>query len=467
MARQIVFWAVLVLAAAGCGEKPDGGAFPTAVVERYSLEISAQAAGVIEPVSVVEVKSKAAGEIVDLPVESGDRVNAGHLLVQVEREEAENRLAQARADLQVAEAQLKVAETELARAREMFERGVISTRESEQAGLTHATAEAALVRAQADLQNAEEWLAETTVLAPTSGTILSCTVTRGQVIASATREVGGGTLLMRMADLREVQVRALVDETDIGKISLGMDVETQVDAYPGRVFKGRVLKIEPQAVYEQSVTQFPVIVRIANDDGLLLPGMSVETEFLVARHPDALVVPNQAVNTQRDAQTIAELIFDLNAGAFEAQLVKLPRDSTAERASDSTGRPAGEPSGGPAHPGRGGAPPGGGHPGGGPPSGGGGPRGGHPGGGPPGGVTRMASNRSAVVFRIHAGQMTPTEVMSGLTDYDRTEILEGLGEGDTVAVLPTASLLVDQKELRDRMRSWRQSSLGVRRDSGE
>ncbi len=430
--------ALPIAAGIGCGAEEEGGAFPTAVVERRPLEISAQAAGTIEPVSVVIVKSKAAGEIVDLAVESGDVAEAGDLLVQVERDEAENLLAQARADHDVAEAQLAVAATELMRVSGLFDGGIVSSREKEQAELEHAIAEAVLVRAQADLQNAEEWLAETRVTAPSAGTILSCSVTEGQVIASATRELGGGTELMRMADLREVQVRALVDETDIGKVSVGMTVEIRVDAYPGRQFAGLVLKVEPQAVYDQNVTHFPVIVRIGNEDGLLLPGMSVEAEFLVARHSDVLVLPNQAVNSHRDAQMIAELIFGFDKAAFEGELVKLSGDSARVTVSDISSRTG---AGGGHHGARG--------------------RGPH-GSGPP----HDTGRQSSVVFRIGGGVATPIEVVSGLTDYDRTEILDGLEEGDSVAVFPTASLLRDQQALRDRVQRWSQGSFGVRRTAG-
>ena len=121
------------------------------------------------------------------------------------------------------------------------------------------------------------------MLAPITGTIIEKTVERGQVISSPTSDVGGGTVLLKMADLNLVQVRTLVDETDIGKIQAGQRATVTVDAYPNRPFEGTVLKIEPQAETEQNVTMFPVLVRIENRNGLLRPGMNAEVEIHVGR----------------------------------------------------------------------------------------------------------------------------------------------------------------------------------------
>ena len=98
------------------------------------------------------------------------------------------------------------------------------------------------------LENARIQLEDTDVRAPITGTIIAKNVERGQVISSPTSDVGGGTVLLKMADLSLVQVRTLVDETDIGKIQPGQRATVTVDAYPNRPFEGTVLKIEPQAV---------------------------------------------------------------------------------------------------------------------------------------------------------------------------------------------------------------------------
>ena len=128
------------------------------------------------------------------------------------------------------------------------------------------------------------------------------------MVASATFNAGGGTVLMKMADLNLVQVRTLVDETDIGKIKAGQATTVTVDAYPNRPFKGEVLKIEPLAEVQQNVTMFPVLVRIDNREGLLRPGMNSEVEIHVGRRDSVLAVPNSALRTQKDVESAAGVL---------------------------------------------------------------------------------------------------------------------------------------------------------------
>ena len=132
-----------------------------------------------------------------------------------------------------------------------------------------------------------------------------------------------------MADLSLVQVRTLVDETDIGKIQVGQRATVTVDAFPNRPFEGSVLKIEPQALTEQNVTMFPVLVRIDNRGGLLRPGMNSEVEVHVGQREDVLAVPNSALRTQRDVGSAAQ-VLGLSAEAVQQELAaSAPQRSVA------------------------------------------------------------------------------------------------------------------------------------------
>lgn len=115
-------------------------------------------------------------------------------------------------------------------------------------------------------------------------------------------------MLMQMADLSEVQIRSLVDETDIGKVRPGMSAKVSVAAYPNQPFPGEVVKIEPQAVVEQNVTMFAVLVSIRNPDGLLMPGMNAEVEVSIARSENAMTVPVMALRTSRDIESTARVL---------------------------------------------------------------------------------------------------------------------------------------------------------------
>ena len=154
-----------------------------------------------------------------------------------------------------------------------------------------------------------------TLRAPITGTIVERTVEQGQVV-TGTRDLTGGTVLMRMAALNEVQVRTLVDETDIGRLEPGLPAEITVEAYPDRTFRGSVLKIEPQAVVEQNVTMFAVLTRIQNEEDLLRPGMNSDVEVVIGQRQDVLSLPNSGVKTQQAAQQLVNALgieVDVNA----------------------------------------------------------------------------------------------------------------------------------------------------------
>lgn len=294
--------------AGGCAREQPPPLYEPVAVARRDIVVSAEAAGTVEPILVVDVKSKASGEILELRVETGDIAQEGDLLVRVDPRDPQNALAQAEADLDVARASLANAEAQKRRADQMFAAQVLSEQEHENANLQYANARAQLVRGERAVQTARDQLDDTNVRAPIAGTVIQKSVERGQVIASATREVSGGTVLLRMADLDEVQVRTLVDETDIGKVQPGMRATITVDAYPNRPFEGSVLKIEPQSQTQQNVTMFPVLIRIANEAGLLRPGMNAEVELHIGSRQGVLAIPNAALRTARDVGSAARVL---------------------------------------------------------------------------------------------------------------------------------------------------------------
>jgi HlyD family secretion protein len=277
-------------------------------VERRDITVSAMAAGSIEPILIVDVKSRATGQILEMRAQTGDIVNQGDTLVKVDRRDPTNTLAQAEADLEVARAQLANAEAQKHRADQMFAAQLLSEQERDNTNLTYANAQAQLLRAQVSVQTARDALSDCNVLAPSSGTIIAKNVEVGTVIVSASRDVSGGTVLLRMADLGVVQVRALVDETDIGKIQPGMDATITVDAYPNRPFEGRVLKIEPQSTVTQNVTMFAVLIQIPNQQGLLRPGMNADVEIHIGSRSQVLAIPTAALRTQRDVASAAQVL---------------------------------------------------------------------------------------------------------------------------------------------------------------
>src|SRR5262245_28258083 len=309
-----------------------------AQAEQRTLDIRAEAAGLVEPIATVEIKSKASGEVLRVHVESGQEVKRGTLLAEIETRDVRNAFAQAEADLGVAQARAQTAETQFSRVQELRKANVATEQELESAVLEQANARAALVKARTSLELARERLNDVTIRAPMDGMIIEKTVEPGAIIASASNSVSGGAILMKMADLSVVQVRALIDQTDIGRVQPGLTARVSVEAYPSRSFDGEVVKIEPQAVVDQNVTMFPVLIRLNNQERLLKPGMNTEIEIEIARRPNAVVIPNDAVVNMRDAVTtgvalgLTEDESEKRAGAMRQNRPSAPPSTLASGA---------------------------------------------------------------------------------------------------------------------------------------
>lgn len=449
----------------GCEEPETAPAFQVVPITQRDIVVSASAAGSVEPIQTVEVKSKASGEITEVAVEVGDNVERGDLLVRVDQRIPGNAVVQAEADLEVARAELSNAESQLRRSEQLYETQAITEQEFETARLAHASARARLVRAERTLEDARIAFEDTEVRAASRGTILTRQVEVGTVIQSASSGVGGGAVLLTMANLETVQVRTLVDETDIGKIRPGLATTIRVDAYPNQPFRGEVLKIEPQSLVEQNVTMFPVLIRIPNEGARLRPGMNAEVEISIGRRENVTAVPNSALRTRSDVASAAQVLgLDMelvreqlatvsaempgNGGGMRAELtfrgepVSVPEGASLEEVraliakAEGGGREvfqsltAAE-------------------------------RGllrqlrenaGAPGVGATASQTAngFAFGGDYIVFAVRDGVPTAVPIRTGLTDLDYSEVLEGLAVNDTVLVLPSAGLIQEQQERAER-----------------
>jgi len=412
--KRILWGATLIATAAGC-RKPvvQAAEFEVVPVERRDILLRVSASGAIQPVLTVEVKSKASGEIIGMHVQSGADVRAGQLLAEVDQRSTRNILDQAVANLNVAQAQLDNAQMSLARADTLFKAQAITETEYEAARLANASATAGVVRARTDLRAAREALGDTRLTAPVSGTIIDKAVELGTVISSPTRDVGGGTVIFTMANLDTVQLQAMVDETDIGRIRSGMEVNITVDAYPRHPFTGKVLKIEPRATVRQNVTMFPVLVNIVNPGHLLKPGMNAELEVNVGDRHNVLAVPNAALREEDDIGAAAAWL-GLDKKVMRRRLARSQATAASAGTSGSaTAVPAGDPPGDP------------------------------PARAEPQPPPDTTGGEHRITFVMRHGRATPVNVIVGLTDLDYTEVLTGLAEGDTVLVLPSAGLVND------------------------
>jgi len=472
----------------------------TAAVDRQDITVTVEANGSIEPINVIEVKSKASGQIMKMPVDVGSNVTPNQLLVQIDQRDVKNQFDQAQAALRAAQVSNEVALAQRKRSDQLASEGVITATEHETATLAYESARSALVRARTDLDIARQKLEDATVRAPSAGTIIEKPVSVGTVISSATSSVSGGTTLLKMADLKQIRLRSLVNETDIGNVRPGQQATVVVDAYPDRQFRGSVEKIEPVATVDQSVTQFPVLISIANEDKLLMPGMNGEVTILVEEQDDVLAVPIDAIRTTREAAEAGQALGlkpddirnDIRkqaqtrmaaaggggagvaadpaaAGAGRGTAMAQPGGADSARGAWRRGRGDSTPAGGGGRGwgGRGGRggfgrrdsafARGGSNGGGGSGSSRGGGGGGFGGGGGGGGRGRQMR----VAFVKQGDTYVPRVVRIGVSNYDYAQVLSGLQEGEQVALLSAATLQMQREQSMQNIRQRMGGGLGV------
>jgi len=332
-----------------------------AKVENGSIARSVVATGKVEPLSKVDIKSKASGLIKYLYVNAGDRVRDGQLLVELDKETLEAELKEAGAVLKSAEKSLEETESqgmtlranlrkaqleaetrdyefysaEYRRQQELFRQGLISKSdfdsveqkmqsaevaqkallaavavkqaEIEQNSRTIEKARSAVIQTQAQYERAQENLRYASIRSPINGVVLSREVEVGDAVSSILQLGSNATLIMTLGDVQELYVEGKVDETDIGLVKMDQPVRVTVDAYRNRTFEGKVIRIAPMGVEKDNVTRFEVRVSILNDLDLLKVNMSANAEIILEEHHNVLLVPESALVYNEKRQTFIEV----------------------------------------------------------------------------------------------------------------------------------------------------------------
>ena len=381
---------ISVVVIASCG-RPEAEApavyYKKQEVTAETLEVSIEASGIIEAISSIEIKSKASGEVLFLGAEVGASVKKGSIIGQIDQRTPTNILNQSKSDLEAAKVRLENARSQFERGKELHANGSISDKAFEDIQENFAQAKSTLVRTEVSYENAKIALDDTIVRSPISGTIISRPVEVGQVISSPTSAVGGGTLLMTMADLSKVRVRALVDEIDVGKVSIGQTVAIKVAAYRDKEFFGTVSKVEPLAKIEQNVTTFPVLIDIDNKENLLLLGMNTDVVIEILNKDVSMSAPSMSLRTRKDVYSAANI---LNIPKEEVDIFLKNK------------------------------------------------------------VKGENFNKFIVIKDGKKGPAL-TWVQIGVSDLSNVEILDGLNSGDTVYILPSKSLFDYQQRFRERV----------------
>jgi HlyD family secretion protein len=294
-------------------------------VGRGTFQILVTASGVVKPIDRIEIKSKASGQIEDLPVEEGDFVRQGQLIARLDQEDERAAVAQAQADLDIVKAELQQAQRIYDRRNELFEKMLVSEEEWNQIELNLTVAKGRLVQVTTTLDRAQERLSESVVRAPIDGVILQKYVEEGQIIASGVSNVGGGTPIVDIADMSSVHIEAGIDEVDIGKVQVGQPAVVVADAYPELKFSGQIVRIAPEAKIEQNVTLFNVVVQVENTEGKLKSGMNTTIEITIVKKEDILLIPAMTLQMPPGPEVAADegTVLVKQDGEFAPRRVKI------------------------------------------------------------------------------------------------------------------------------------------------
>ena len=355
----------------GESEAPPKPTFKLAEVKKGPMATKISATGIVEPNFKVEVKSKASGEVLSFPFLEGDKVEKGTLLLELDKSDEKRNVAKAKADLSKATAKLKKSETalllqktkyktdiktsqsevisaiaslkesedKLKRQIELFEQKVVSQESLDTAKTLFEVNQQKLIQAESQLQEskdsihdiamkeneielvntevqlaeialdeAAERLEETEIFVPLTGVIIEKLVEEGQIIASGISNVNGGTALANIADMSRLFIIADIDETDIGSVKVDHPVTITADAFSDKVFNGRVRRIAPQGLVENSITIFKVKIEVlGKGKKKLKPMMSANIEITTDHVESAVFTARAGIRNSKEGKFVMVL----------------------------------------------------------------------------------------------------------------------------------------------------------------
>jgi len=318
-----------------------------AKAENGDIARSVVATGKVQPITKVEVKSKASGIVTRLDTDINARVAKGQVLAQLDQQEILDQVAAQKATLSAAESNLRAATAAIdydkinaeapdlpmykhtyERALEMSKDGVVSRQSLDDAQQKYLAAvnirdravsqitvdsakmhqaQAQVQQAQASLKQLEDQLSYTTIVSPMDGTILSRDVEVGDAVSSILVLGSTATLVMTIGDTHQVYVQGKVDESGIGQVYLGQPARIKVESFKDKTFLGKVTRIAPLGVEKDNVTTFEVRVSIDNPGGELKANMTANAEILLEEHKNVLTVPEQSVLYDKDRNASVEV----------------------------------------------------------------------------------------------------------------------------------------------------------------
>ena len=302
---------IIVSALMACSEGPKV-VYSTAPVEKQNISTSITATGTIEPVTEVEVGTQVSGIIDRIYVDYNSEVHKGQVIAELDKTNLLSELASAQSNLSNAQSTLNYQSANYKRYKTLFDKGLVSANDYENAKLTYEQAVQQVKIQQQNVQKAQTNLGYATITSPIDGIVLSKEVEEGQTVASA---MTTPTLFIIAQDLTAMRVIANIDEADIGGVKEGQRVTFTVDAFPDDVFEGEVTQVRQEATTESNVVTYEVVISAPNDDLKLKPGLTANVTIYTLEKNGVLAVPSRALRfiPNEALLTDDEVVEDVNA----------------------------------------------------------------------------------------------------------------------------------------------------------
>jgi len=300
--KKIFLILSISLALVGCSKK-QGPQYETTVVEKGNISTTVTATGTIEPVTSVEVGTQVSGIVAKIFVDYNTEVKAGQVIAELDKTNLISTLQSQRANLTSAQSSLAYQKANYNRQKSLYDKGLISANDFEQARLSYVQAQQQVTTARQSVKRAETDLGYATITSPINGVVLSKAVEEGQTVAAS---FSTPTLFTIAQDLTDMRVIADIDEADIGEVKEGQRVSFAVDAFPNDTFEGRVTQVRQQATTESNVVTYEVVISAPNADLKLKPGLTANVTIYTLEKNDVLTVSAKALRFSPNEALIAD-----------------------------------------------------------------------------------------------------------------------------------------------------------------
>lgn len=286
----------------GCQKKTEF-TYKTAEVEKQDIITSVTATGTIEPVTSVTVGTQVSGIVSKLYVDYNSVVKAGDVIAELDRTNLISELSSAKASLNSAQSELDYQKANHDRYKTLFDKGLISANEYEQARLSYIKSQQTVTNHKENVKKAQTNLGYATITSPIDGVVLSKEVEEGQTVASS---FNTPTLFTIAKDLTDMRVIAKVDEADIGEVKEGQRVSFTVDAFPNDSFSGSVSQVRQEATTESNVVTYEVVISAPNEELKLKPGLTANVNIFTMEIKDVLTLPSKALRFTPNQAMLSE-----------------------------------------------------------------------------------------------------------------------------------------------------------------